>query len=171
MNIKNISVSILLLNAFYFSAAQAQVTHENLLDRMLIEDMMINFYWELTDYSGDRDHLDQYYLEEAVMIVNGFEMKGRTAIKNAYETRQNEAVEENSRMVMFLNNPRIRVNGNTATLEAIWTGILNKDLNTEPVVLEQGIEESQLEKTDGVWRIKHRVITSLSNMPDAWDGD
>ena len=110
----------------------AQLTEDNLLDRLLIEDMMTNFYWELTDYSGDRNHIDQYYLPDAVFVVNGFRMEGREAIKEAYESRQNEAVVDGSKMIMFLDNARINITGDSATFEAIWTGILNKDLHSAP---------------------------------------
>ena len=72
---------------------------------------------------------------------------------------------------MILGNPQIVVRGNTATLDALWTGVLNIDLKTPPRLLQQGTDHAELVKTDGRWRIRHRVIRSLSNMPQAWDGD
>jgi hypothetical protein len=72
---------------------------------------------------------------------------------------------------MLTGNPRITVTGDQATADLIWTGILNESLQTLPRLLQQGTDHTVLVKVDGTWKIKHRVITSLSNMPDAWRGD
>jgi hypothetical protein len=72
---------------------------------------------------------------------------------------------------MLTGNPRIKVTGNEATVDLLWTGILNESLKAPPKLLQQGTDHTILVKVDGEWKIKHRVITSLSNMPQAWDGD
>lgn len=161
------ALSLLLIQ--WAMPAQAQVTADTLLDRILIEDMMIDFYWGITE--SDRDHLDGYYLEDGVMEVNDLRFEGREAIKGAYANRRNENVGEGGKMKMLLGNPRIKIDGDTATMDSIWTGILNPDPYEEPMVLEQGTEYTELVKVNGQWRIKYRVIKSLSNIPDAWEAD
>jgi hypothetical protein len=152
-------------------AQSDEVTMATLLDRVQIEDMMINFYSDLTQYNAERNELDNVFIPEAVMEVNGFVMTGRDAIRDAYSSRQNESVVPGSTMNMIISNPRIKVSANTATMHALWTGILNESLEHEPRLLEQGTDYAEFIKVDGHWRIKYRVIKSLSNMPAAWDGD
>ena len=139
-------------------------------DRVTINEMMNTLYYDLTRYHEERDHLDDLFLEEAVMIVNGFEMDGREAIRTAYSTRKNENVGPGMTLNMLVGNPRIKVEGDNATVDLIWTGILNENLEKPPRLLQQGSDYTELVKVDGKWKIKYRVITSLSNMPDAWNG-
>lgn len=147
------------------------VTQATLLDRIQIEDLMIRFYRDLTRYDAERNHLDEVFEPDAVMEVNGLVLKGRDAIAQSYASRRNENVTPGATLNMILGNPQIVVRGNTATLDALWTGVLNIDLKTPPRLLQQGTDHAELVKTDGRWRIRHRVIRSLSNMPQAWDGD
>ena len=139
-------------------------------DHIIINEMMNKIYYDLTQYHKQRDHLDDLFLEEAVMIVNGFEMNGREAIRTAYSTRKNENVGPGMTLNMLIGNPRIKVDGDSATVDLVWTGILNENLETPPRLLQQGTDHTDLVKVDGEWKIKYRLITSLSNMPDAWNG-
>ena len=141
-----------------------------LRDHVMINEMMNKLYYDLTQYHKQRDHLDDLFMEEAVMIVNGFEMDGREAIRTAYSTRKNENVGPGMTLNMLVGNPRIKVDGNKATVDLVWTGILNENLEAPPRLLQQGTDHTKLVKVDGKWKIKYRVITSLSNMPDAWNG-
>jgi hypothetical protein len=153
------------------AAAEPRVTQATLLDRIQIEDLMIRFYRDLTRYDAERNHLDDVFEEGAVMEVNGLVLRGRAAIAQSYATRRNENVTPGATLNMILGNPQIVVQGNTATLDALWTGILNIDLKTPPKLLQQGTDHAEFVKTNGQWRIRNRVIRSLSNMPQAWDGD
>jgi len=69
---------------------------------------------------------------------------------------------------MLLNNPIISVDGDTATFWAIWSGVLNEDINKPPVLVDQGREYSELVRLDGRWYIEKRYITSDSNLPAVW---
>ena len=141
-----------------------------LRDYVTINDMMNNINHDLTQYHKQRDHLDEHFLDDATMVVNGFEMKGREAIRKAYSTRKNENVGPGMTLNMLVGNPRIKVQGDSTTVDLVWTGILNENLETPPRLLQQGTDHTELVKVDGEWKIKYRVITSLSNMPDAWNG-
>jgi SnoaL-like domain len=142
-----------------------------LLDRVTIEDMMYGIYHDLTQYQKARNAIDSHFLPDAVMIVNGLVLQGRQKIHDAYSSRQNENVRDGMTLNMIAGNPRIKVNGDEANVELVWTGILNEGLKEMPKLLQQGTDHTNLVKVGGEWKIKHRVITSQSNMPKAWDGD
>jgi hypothetical protein len=72
---------------------------------------------------------------------------------------------------MLLNNPRISVDGDTATMDAIWTGVLSNSVTSTPRVLEQGTEHTELVKQDGRWLITKRVIVTQGGLPEAWAGN
>lgn len=140
-------------------------------DHVTIDEMMNGIYHDLTQYKKARDQIDAHFLPDAVMVVNGLVLEGREKIHAAYSGRKNENVGDTMTLNMLTGNPRIKVNGDEATVDMIWTGILNESLKDPPRLLQQGTDHTILVRVDGEWKIKHRVITSLSNMPKAWDGD
>jgi ketosteroid isomerase-like protein len=142
------------------------VTQDTLLDRIQIEDMMIRYYVDISSGSGHK--LAQSFTEDAVFDVNGMIAKGREAIAKMYGGLDEENAHVGSRLHMLLNNPIISVDGDTATFWAIWSGVLNEDINKPPVLVDQGREYSELVKRDGRWYIKMRYITSDSNLPPVW---
>jgi hypothetical protein len=68
---------------------------------------------------------------------------------------------------MLLNNPRINVTGDTATFDAVWTGVISDNVKSTPRFIEQGTEHSEWVKQNGHWLITKRAITSQGGMPDA----
>ena len=147
-------------------AGEKRVTQETLLDRIQIEDMLIKYYVDISAGSGH--DLAQNFTEDAVFDVNGMIAKGREAISKMYGGLDEENAHIGSRLHMLLNNPIISVDGDTATVWAIWSGILNEDINKPPVMVDQGREYSELVKRDGQWYFKKRYITSDSNLPPVW---
>ena len=141
-------------------------TQDTLLDRIQIEDMLIRYYVDIS--SGSGHELSQNFTEDAVFDVNGMVSEGREAIAKMYGGLDEENAHVGSRLHMPLNNPIISVNGNTATVWAIWSGILNEDISKPPVMADQGREYSELVKRDGRWYFKKRYITSDSNLPSVW---
>ncbi len=147
-------------------AGEKIVTQETLLDRIQIEDILIRYYVDIS--SGSGHGLAQYYIEDAVFDVNGMIAKGHEAISKMYGGLGEENAHIGSRLHMLLNNPIITVDGDTATVWAIWSGVLNEDINKPPVIVDQGREYSELVKRDGRWYFKKRYITSDSNLPPVW---
>ena len=142
------------------------VTKDTLLDRVMIEDMLIKYYVDISAGSGH--NLSQNFTEDAVFDVNGMISKGRDAIARMYGGLDEDNAHVGSRLHMLLNNPIISVDGNNATVWAIWTGVLNKNMSEPPVIVDQGREYSELIKRDGRWYFVKRYITSDSNLPPVW---
>jgi ketosteroid isomerase-like protein len=157
---------LFLIKALPAIAEEKIVTQETLLDRIQIEDMLIRYYVDIS--SGSGQGLAQSYTEDAVFDVNGMIAKGREAISKMYGGLDEENAHVGSRLHMLLNNPIISVDGDTATVWAIWSGVLNEDINKPPVIVDQGREYSELVKRDGRWYFKRRYITSDSNLPPVW---
>lgn len=146
-------------------ADNVQTTEATLLDRIQIEDLISNYYWDMT--SSGRHELSEYYVEDAVLDVNGIIYKGREAIQSAYAQSEGEA--SRGKVHMLLNNPRIRVNGDTATAETIWTGVISETVRVPPRLFEQGREYDDLVKKDGRWYFVKRVITSDAGLTETYD--
>jgi ketosteroid isomerase-like protein len=161
------TVAILFLIAPLPAIAEDKiVTQETLLDRIQIEDLLIRYYVDISSGSGHK--LSQNFTEDAVFDVNGMIAEGREAIAKMYGGLDEENAHVGSRLHMLLNNPIINVDGDTATVWAIWSGILNEDISKPPVMVDQGREYSELVKRDGRWYFKKRYITSDSNLPPVW---
>lgn len=150
------------------AADDEMVTAATLLDRVQIEDLLVNYYSNLS--SGDDHDLAQFFTEDAILDVNGQVSKGRKAIEELYGSLEPGGTDQQGgRMHMLLTNPVIRVKGDTARAWVIWTGVMNDSIKAAPRLLEQGREYSELVKLDGKWFIKKRYITADSGMPDIWD--
>ncbi len=161
------AAAILLLGApIGANAEDKMVTQETLLDRIQIEDMLIRYYVDIS--SGSGHNLAKNFTEDAVFDVNGMISEGREAISRMYGGLDEENAHVGSRLHMLLNNPIISVDGDTATVWAIWSGVLNEDISKPPVIVDQGREYSELVKKDGHWYYKKRYITSDSNLPPIW---
>ena len=146
-------------------ADNVQTTQASLLDRIQIEDLISNYYWDMG--SAGRDNLSEYYTEDAILDVNGIIYKGHAAIQSAYAPSGDGG--PRPKMNMLLNNPRIRVNGDTATAETIWTGVLSDTVRVAPRLFEQGREYDELVKKDGRWYFTKRVITSDAGLTEKYD--
>lgn len=144
-------------------ADNIQTTQATLLSRVQIEDLISNYYWDME--SAGRNSLNEYYTDDAVLDVNGKIFKGHKAIQSAYASSSIPAGKFN----MLMNNPRIRVHGDTATADVIWTGVISDNVRLAPRFVEQGREHDELVKKDGRWYFKHRTITSDGGMPEAYD--
>lgn len=145
-------------------ADNVQTSQATLLDRVQIEDLISNYYWDMT--SSGRDMLSEYYVNDAVLDVNGIVYKGHKAIQSAYS---GSGVTSTGKFRMLMNNPRIRVNGDTATAETVWTGVINDTVRVPPRLYEQGHEYDELVKNKGRWFFKKRVITSDAGLTEKYD--
>jgi len=143
------------------NAEDKAVTQATLLDRILIEDMIVKYY---VDMSAGKSHdLALYYTEDAVLDVNGVIAKGHEEIEKMYSgLGDSEEPAFSGKMHMLLNNAIINVDGNKATAWVIWTGVINEDIKGPPRFLEQGREYDELVKIKGRWYLEKRYITADS---------
>ncbi len=147
------------------SAADAPpITAATLVDRALIEDMLVDYYAGLGSGNDDFAH---WYATDGTLDVNGETGQGAAGIAAIYKATAARGSMRNGTFRMVLSNVKIVVNGNSATADCIWTGVNSKTVTDKPDVVEQGREHDELVKQNGRWLFKHRVITSDGGMhPD-----
>jgi len=153
------------------TSAQGSLSAEQqaLIDRVAIEDMVTRYY----SHFGKQDAADDFgtfYTEDAVFDVNGIVSNGREAIEAFYTDTgdDEEAPAAQGTFHMMISNPVIEVNGDTATAEFMWTGVMNETIEGRPVLWEQGREYDLLVKQDGQWRIKKRTVIADSGLPERY---
>lgn len=149
----------------------AQVTMETLLDRIQIEDLLVRYYYELSQ--GNAHEMAEYFTEDALLDVDGTIAVGHEEIAALYTSPEGseEAEARANRGVghMLLTNAVIEIEGDTAIAHVLWTGVLNPGVGAAPNLYEQGREDSALVKIDGKWLISKRYISSDSGIPDKFD--
>jgi hypothetical protein len=146
-------------------AHPARTTPANLLDRVQIEDFLVDYYQPLG--GGKQEDLASFFTDDGVIDVNGRVYSGHDGIAKAYKdaggaNKGNPIFK--GKFTMLMNNPRIVVNGNTATADVIWTGIVSATPKAQPHFAEQGKEHDDLVKVKGEWMIKKRIITSTGGL-------
>ena len=174
--VKNVQVrlgtaTILMLTLLTGTASAQEVTMETLLDRIQIEDLLVRYYYELSQ--GNAHEMSEYFTVDALLDVDGTIATGRDEIAKLYEAPNDEEAREAraNRGVghMLLTNPVIEIKGNRAVAHVIWTGVLNPGVGQEPGLYEQGREDTELMKVNGKWLISKRYISSDSGIPDRFD--
>lgn len=157
------------LPAPLMAQAHKPVTMATLLDRIQIEDLLTVYYYDLSQ--GKAHELSTYFTEDALLDVDGTIARGHKEIAKLYERPQSAGSPEAQRRRghMLLTNPVIDVNGDRATAEVIWTGVMNEGVGKAPSLYEQGREYSELRKVKGAWLISKRCISSDSGLPDRFD--
>jgi len=154
---------ILLAAVFLPQAAAAQATtHSTLLDRIQIEDMMIEYYWAFSTNEGH--DIEKFWAPDGEFVLEGRTVKGLEAIKAEYGSPESSG-EGWPKFVMLLGNPMIRVTGDTAVMDAIFTGMTSTDPGKLPVPTEQGTDHVEFVKIDGQWKIKRRELGTYAYVP------
>ena len=147
------------------------LTEKTLLDRIQIEDLLTRYYYDLS--SGKGHVLADYFTADALLDVDGTIAKGHKEISKLYERPEGasapEPTAQRRRGHMLLTNPVISIDGDKATAEVIWTGVMNEGVGKPPSLYEQGREYSELRKEKGRWLISRRCISSDSGTPDRFD--
>ena len=142
-----------------------RTTAANLLDRIQIEDFLVDYYQPLG--GGKQEDLASFFTPDGVIDVNGRVYSGHKGIAQAYKdagAANNGNPVFKGKFTMLLNNPRIEIHGNTATVDAIWTGVVSTKVTDSPHFAEQGKEHDDLVKVKGEWFIKKRIITSVAGL-------
>src|SRR5215469_9927044 len=110
-----------------------RTTQANLLDRLQIEDFLVDYYQPLG--GGKQEDLASFFTEDGVIDVNGRVYSGHKGIAQAYKdagAANNGNATFKGKFTMLMNNPRIVVNGATATADVVWTGIVAADPKDQP---------------------------------------
>jgi ketosteroid isomerase-like protein len=151
------------------AVAASTETNSALADRIAIEDMVTRYYANFGKQDAAED-FGAFYTEDAVFDVNGIVSQGREAIEKFYADSAEEADAPASQGTfhMMISNPVIDVDGDTATAEFMWTGVINRGIQQPPELLEQGREYDLLVRQDGAWRIKKRVVIADSGLPERY---
>lgn len=142
-----------------------RTTQANLLDRIQIEDFLVDYYQPLG--GGKQEDLASFFTPDGVIDVNGRVYSGHKGIAQAYKdagAANNGNPVFKGKFVMLMNNPRIEVHGDTATADVIWTGVVSTTPKDQPHFAEQGKEHDDLVKVKGEWMIKKRIITSTGGL-------
>lgn len=147
-----------LLLAFPGIAAEERVrtTAATLLDRIQVEDFISDYYWELAN--GATGDLSLFWTADAVFDVNGNVLDGLAAIEAVYA----QGLGPGGKLVFQPAIPQIRIDGDSATVDLIYTGVLNTAPDAAPALYEQGHDHMELVKADGVWKVARRVLRSYS---------
>lgn len=154
-----------LLAATPSQAAYPQVvTQATVLDRLQIEDLLQHFMWALEspDISGG---LVDLFTDDAVLQLNDQVTQGKQAMRDMIKKQGENPPPFKGKFHLILNNYKIVIHGNTATNEALWTGVLSENPHTPPKLMEQGRYTDELVKVKGQWLFKKRVVTSDGGMP------
>ncbi len=130
-----------------------------LLDRMEINELIAGLY-ENVETASSTDYPD-YYLEDAVLEINGTELRGRAAIFDYQSAVAKTSPRLKGSFHMLLNNLSIDVTEDQATAKLYFTGVLAETVTGPPRLFKHGREYDLLvRRPDGEWRIKKRVIVS-----------
>jgi hypothetical protein len=141
-------------------AQHHSITLSTLIDRAQIEDMLIDYYEAL---SAGSTHFDSYYTDDASVDVNGIVKHGKGPIDDLYKT----IPKSKGTVHVLLTNPKIVVDGNSATADVIWTEVYSETHTALPQIVEQGREHDELVKQGGRWYLKKRVVTNDGGLPAA----
>lgn len=144
-------------------ASEAGAADQAMIDRMAITDLLNRYYAEF----GAESSLgfNDYYTDDAVFDVNGQVARGKDEIQKIYAGLGGESPSNEGTFHMLMTNPVIDVDGDTATVQLLWTGILNDSIDGPPRFVEQGREYDRLVKRDGKWLIEKRVVIADSGLP------
>ena len=110
-----------------------RTTQANLLDRVQIEDLLVDYYQPLG--GGKQEDLASFFTKDGVIDVNGRVYSGHAGIAQAYKdagAANNGNPTFKGKFVMVMNNPRIEVHGNKATADVIWTGTVTATPKDQP---------------------------------------
>jgi hypothetical protein len=147
-------------------AEQPAVTMQTLLDKQQIQDMLVDYYTNLGKGNSD---FGAYYLPDGVINVNGLTGQGEAAIAEVYKKVGAGTPKHAGVFRMLLTNVSIKINGNAATADTLWTGINSPTISGPPEFVEQGTEKDQLVKVNGHWLFKLRIITSNAGRQAMFD--
>jgi len=130
-----------------------------LLDRVAIEDMMDGLYRNV-ETASTADYED-YFTPDTVFEINGTSYRGYEAIQDYQRKVATTSPMLDGTFHMLLNNLKVEVDGDTATAQLYFTGVLSESLTGDPRLHKHGREYDLLKRqNNGEWRIVKRVFVS-----------
>ncbi len=140
------------------AAEPSETSAAALLDRIQIEDLLIDYYQPLGAAGSD---MAQFYIDDGVLDLNGQVFHGKAEIQQIYQ-RATGAMDPKlkGKVHLLMSNPKIVVDGDTATADLIWTGYASETVTLPPYLVEQGREHDDLVKQAGRWLLKKRAVIS-----------
>ena len=157
-----LALAILMLAASAMSTAAEHpaTTLSTLLDRAQIEDMLVDYY---TNLGTGGSNFSAFYVEDAVLDVNGLVAKGKKPIEDLYKKAGEESLARKGTFRMLLTNIKIVVNGTSATADVLWTGVNSETVKAVPQFVEQGLGSTMNSSSatgDGISSIESSRVTA-----------
>jgi len=135
-----------------------------LTDRAEIEEMFVSYF-----SGGLRGGFDKFFVEGAELDINGIVVHSFEEMQDLYRKVVLDKPRLTGTFRMILSNHLIEVDGDTATVQLLWTQTLNDTVKGPPRLIEQGREFDKLVRTASGWRIAKRVVIADSGLPDLFD--
>ena len=139
-------------------------TLQALTDRAELEEMFTSYF-----SGGLRLGFDKFFTPDAVVDINGMVARSFEETAELYKKVVADKPKLTGQFRMILSNHMIKVDGDTATVELMWTQQLNDTIKGPPRLIEQGREWDKLVRTKDGWRITKRVVIADSGLPDLFD--
>lgn len=143
-----------------------------LLDRVAIEDLLVDYYAQI---GTDNHDFSKYFTTDGTLEVNGLIANGKAEITGLYD-RAGGGIDETTsssddkvppgKFNMVMSNLKVAVHGDTAVANMLWYSIVSPTLIAPPSVTEHGHDRTELVRQGGRWLISKRVVTSDGGMPE-----
>ena len=139
-------------------------TLQALADRAELEEMFTSYF-----SGGLRQGFDKFFVPGAEVDINGMVTRSFEETAELYKKVAADKPKLTGQFRMILSNHIIKVEGDNATVELMWTQQLNDTIKGPPRLIEQGREWDKLVRTKDGWRITKRVVIADSGLPDLFD--
>lgn len=162
----------IVLASICFQSPQARAeypitTQATLLDRIQIEDLMMQYMVALE--ARDPEKYAAVFAEDGVLDVNGKIYTGRAAIR---DFMKGVIRPDHKRWPVhhdIVNDPMIVIDGDKASIHAVWTVYYDDTVKLAPRPGEQGRYVDEVVKVQGRWLFKRRAVISDAGLPDEYD--
>ena len=136
-------------------------------DRYEVEEFILSYF----GYGDSAPHGDyvNFYDEDPFLDLNGRVCTVKADIPALYRQVGSYFPRLTGKYHMQITNFIIRVDGDSAKVNFLWTQQINESVKGVPRFTEQGREYDHLVRVDGQWKFKKRVVISDSGLLDCFD--
>jgi len=149
------------------SSSNLEAMMREALDRAQIEEVFVRYYGGMG--SGDPGGFGGFFTDDLYLDVNGLIATNKEEVAELYKNVAADKPRLTGQFRMILSNMFIEIDGDSAKAQMLWTQTLNESIKGPPRLIEQGLEFDELERVNGRWKIKRRVVIADSGMPDIMD--